>query len=85
VELSNLSHRKLRPTPPNSIQRVRSVYRDPLPFLAAGKQRVFNSAGPGRTNLDSSVFKHFTPAKVHMQLRGEFFALVNRPQSGDRP
>jgi hypothetical protein len=81
VELSESEPPKAAPTPPNSIQRVRSVYRDPLPFLAAGKQRALNSAGPGRTNVDflflstSPLAKEFT-----VQLRAEFCSLVNHPQ-----
>ncbi len=37
--------------------------------------------GPGRTNLDFSVFKHFPiNEKLRLMLRGEFFNLFNHPQ-----
>jgi hypothetical protein len=39
------------------------------------------SAGPDRTNVDFLVFKQFTAGeRVHLQLRSEFFNLVNHPQ-----
>jgi len=37
--------------------------------------------GPGRTNVDFSVFKQFAPAeKVRLQMRAEFFNVLNHPQ-----
>jgi hypothetical protein len=37
--------------------------------------------GPGRTNLDSSVFKEFPlTEKYRLQFRGEFFNILNHPQ-----
>jgi len=37
--------------------------------------------GPGRTNLDTSVFKEFpVTEKYRLQFRGEFFNLLNHPQ-----
>src|SRR5262249_48652681 len=37
--------------------------------------------GPGRTNLDFSVFKQFPLAeRLRLQFRGEFFNLFNHPQ-----
>ncbi len=43
--------------------------------------------GPGLTNLDMGLFKDFTPLKAHedirMQLRGEFFDVLNHPSFAD--
>jgi hypothetical protein len=37
--------------------------------------------GPGRTNVDFSVFKQFAATeKLHVQFRGEFFNALNHPQ-----
>jgi Carboxypeptidase regulatory-like domain len=37
--------------------------------------------GPGRTNVDFSIFKQFAATeKVHLQLRAEFFNFLNHPQ-----
>jgi hypothetical protein len=37
--------------------------------------------GPGRTDVDFSVFKQFAATeRLHLQLRGEFFNVLNHPQ-----
>lgn len=37
--------------------------------------------GPGRTNLDFSLFKDYTVTeRMHLQLRGELFNILNHPQ-----
>jgi hypothetical protein len=37
--------------------------------------------GPGRTNVDFSVFKQFAATeRFHVQFRGEFFNILNHPQ-----
>ena len=51
----------------------------PHSLRTAMRDGVF--CGSGRTNVDFSVFKQFAATeKLHLQLRAEFFNVLNHPQ-----
>ena len=59
-----------------------TAFASPAPFLYgnAGRDILF---GPGRTNLDTSLFKDFRPLEqLTVQFRAEAFNLMNHPQFG---
>jgi hypothetical protein len=59
-----------------------TAFTSPAQFIYgnAGRDILF---GPGRTNLDASLFKNFRPLeKLAVQFRGEAFNLFNHPQFG---
>ncbi|MGI8989727.1 MAG: carboxypeptidase regulatory-like domain-containing protein [Bryobacteraceae bacterium] len=69
-------------------QRSLSHWFDQTAFTTPA-QFVYGNAGrdilygPGRTNLDASLFKNFKPLeKLDVQFRGEAFNVLNHPQFG---
>ncbi len=59
-----------------------TAFTTPAQFIYgnAGRDILF---GPGRTNLDASLFKNFRPMeKLAVQFRAESFNLFNHPQFG---
>ena len=62
-------------------------FNTPDAAWATPRQYTYGNAGrnilrgPGRTNLDFSLFKHFLLTERYtLQFRGEFFNLLNHPQ-----
>jgi hypothetical protein len=59
-----------------------TAFASPAPFVYgnAGRDILF---GPGRTNLDASLFKDFRPwERLMVQFRAEAFNIMNHPQFG---
>jgi hypothetical protein len=59
-----------------------TAFTSPAPFVYgnAGRDILF---GPGRTNLDASLFKVFRPLeRLTVQFRAESFNIFNHPQFG---
>jgi hypothetical protein len=59
-----------------------TAFSTPLQFVYgnSGRDILF---GPGRTNLDASLFKDFRPVeRLTVQFRAESFNLFNHPQFG---
>jgi hypothetical protein len=59
-----------------------TAFASPAPFVYgnAGRDTLF---GPGRTNLDASLFKDFRPVeRLAVQFRAEAFNIMNHPQFG---